>query len=389
MGASQEALFADLQLANSPDMGRAALSRLIPPDWQPEVLPPTGKPIPIVLNQDRVDQVLGTLMDAYESNQFPYNQDSVRLPQDARHMPKTLQRGTKEHAMFFWNSCYYMRGGIKSVDALKRMSAIYDSRPELFDCEVAAVTPSENIRDVLRTNGLGFQDTVSRHWVINSRRMRKRYDSDPRNIFSGISNYEDCVDAIKNDGKGGGFHGFKEKMVSMITYYLMDEGLIKHFPFPIPVDMHVMRVSIENKLVEFPGVPNGTNLYSEQLLEKLRSLYFSYAKDKGVDPLLLCNAVWLLSESSCGKYPGNVTLEPLGRKNRNGRSTVLVPQKVDVTNRAQREAYESSCRQCPVETTCELSVPGKPYYVLGAMIVRGERTRFPEPSDRYTQVELF
>lgn len=349
-------------------------------EWEPEVLPPTGEKLNVVVNPDRVHKVLSALMEAYEENEFPYNLDAVRLPHDPRHMPQNLPYGGSEHAMFLWNLCYYMRGGIKSVEAVKRLAKVYEAAPELFDSEFAAGLKPELVSGILKDFGLGFQETVSKQWVENSRKLLEDWGGDPRLIFEGVGTYDEALSRIRNDGRGGGFSGFQEKMTSMITYYLMDEDLIEPFIFPIPVDLHVMRVSIANRMVEFPGVPDGTNLYTDELLATLRKLYYDYAVEHGVNPLRLCDAVWLLSESQCGKHPGNVTLEPMGRKHRKGRSTVLVPQTVDPANPNQQAAYESSCRQCPVESSCAYTLPGKPYYIQGVLYIRGDRYRFLPPA---------
>ncbi len=350
---------------------------VLPEGWRPEVLPPAVEQPRMVVNEERIDEVLSILLQAYDSKDYPYSQNHVRLPHDPEHMPSNLEYGSVDHAMFLWTSCYYMRGGIKSVDAFKRLSRIYESRPDLFQCNVAMETSQDVIIKELEQAGLGFQETVASQWVENAARLHRRYDGDPRKIFDNVSSYEESLAAIRNDGKGDGFIGFREKMVSMIIYYLMDENLIEPFTFPIPVDLHVMRVSIANRLIEFPDAPHGTNLYSDEMLAMLREIYFNYCVSQGVDPLRLCDAVWLLSESSCGKHPGNVTLEPFGRENRSGRTTVLLPGAVDTSSPKQQAAYDSSCRRCPLEDTCELNIPGKHYYVGGSVIIRGKRVRFP------------
>jgi hypothetical protein len=191
--------------------------------------------------------------------------------------------------------------------------------------------------------------------------------------------------------KGEGFMGFQEKMTSMIIYYLMDEELIQPFNFPIPVDLHVMRVSIANEMITFADrrgnpLPYGTNLFSKETTAALRSLYLDYAHERGINPLRLCDAVWMLSESSCGRHPGNTTIEPFGRKFRNGRKTYLIPKVVDTHNPGQQKAYAESCAQCPVQDTCEFNIPGTQYYVGGNIIIRGRRVRFPL-SDIFTKPE--
>jgi hypothetical protein len=351
---------------------------VIPDEYRPEVLPSTGEELEIIVDTDHAYEVLSRLLQAYQDNAPPYDQDRVRLPHDPRHMPTTMPYGGVEHAMFLFNVCYYMRGGIKSNDAVKRMAGLYDEAPELFDAEHASVQEPAMIEEILSHHGLGFQKTVSKQWVENSKRLSEKYDGDPRKIFTDVTNYEQSLDVIKNQ-KGNGFIGFQEKMTSMIIYYLMDEGLIEPFNFPIPIDLHVMRISIANKFISFPDVPYGTNLFTKHTLKALRDLYFNYAADNDVNPLRLCDAVWMLSESSCGKNPGNTTIEPLGRNHRNGRSTYLLPQEVDIHNPTQAAAYQASCGICPIESTCELNIPGTQYYVGGNIIIRGRRVRFPLP----------
>jgi endonuclease III len=357
----------------------------IPDDYVPEVLPPTGERLVVTIDKAHAYPILDTLLEAYANNEPPYNLDRARLPQDPRHMPASLERGSTDHAMFLFNVCYYMRGGIKSNDAVRRMATIYDDHPELFNCEYAQLVQTNELEEILTTHGLGFQKAVAKQWIENSRRLQTEYEGDPRRIFDGVTSYEQSQERIQNQ-RGQGFMGFQEKMTSMIIYYLMDEGLIEPFNFPIPVDLHVMRVSIANRMVNFIDqqnnpVPNGTNLYTKETLAALRKLYFEYAQERGVNPLRLCDAVWMLSESSCGRHPGNVTVEPLGRSTRNGRKTYLIPKEVNEHDPAQQKAYAESCGICPIENTCELNIPGTQYYVGGNIIVRGERKRFalPEP----------
>ncbi len=254
---------------------------------------------------------------------------------------------------------------------------MYDECPDVFRCEVAATLDEPDIAALLKKHGLGFQERVAEEWIGNAQRLLERFEGDPRNIFNGVDSYETCLGHIQNKGKGKGFVGFQEKMVSMITYYLMDEGLIEPFVFPIPVDLHVMRISIANKMITFPDAPYGTNLCTDETLATLRKIYYDYAVEHDLDPLLLCNAVWSLSESFCGLHPGNRTLEPHGRKNRNGRSTYLLPMPVNGEGISQRMTYQTTCARCPVEDSCEYTVPGKHYYVGGSVIIRGKRLRFP------------
>jgi hypothetical protein len=345
-------------------------------NYKPELL--EGKPGTLEIDEVRAYEVFDLLIKTLENNGFPYSLDHVRTPQDPRHMPKTLEYGSRDHAMLMLVSCYYMRGGIKSTAGFQRISQLYDSRPDLFQPEVAAKTSRAEFKSELRKHGLGFTNTVPAQWIKNAERLLEKYDGDPRNIFADINTYEEAVGRIKNNKGKDGFVGFKEKMTSMLCYFMMSQDLVDRFDFPVPVDLHVMRVCLANEVIKFPDTPHGVDLYSEELLATIRDLTLKYVIDKGVDPLKLSDALWLLSESMCGEQANNKTHEPLGRKNRNGRSTVLVPYTINLNDKTQKKEYDETCRPCPLSDTCEYSVPGALYYRAGALIIRGPRVRFPE-----------
>ena len=341
-----------------------------------------GKLLEIVVDYEKTDQVLDILLRQYHSNDYPYNLETTKVPHHPDHMPEHMPRGGKEHASFLWNACYYMRGGIKSVEAFKRLSKMYDNPDTryLFDLSKAQYADPAAIDAGLKESGLGFRTAVSGQWIENAKRMTERYDGDPRNIFKDVRDYDEALDLIRNDGKGGGFKGFQHKMTSMIIYYLQDDKLIDELrEFPIPVDIHVMRVSIANEMITFPTADADQDLFKPETTAVLRDLYVDYARRHGVSPIDLCNAVWLYSEALCGYQPGNITLEPQGRNRRNGRKTELVPLEYRPLDDAQREAYARTCGRCALRDTCVWNIPGKPYYVHGELRRRGPRQDYPLP----------
>ncbi len=384
----------DVAIEDMPAFYKSRDGRLLAvADWVSEVRPNKPGFPRIEVDSARVDEVLDTLVEAHANNEYPYNRPDVIVPQIPENMPKTLIRDTKAHANFFFNVCYYMRGGIKSVDAVKRMGEMFDEYPELFDNKYVYERLKydswdeyenkefliEEIASVLSKFGLGFQFATARSWVENAERLHTKYDGDARNIFHGVSDYDTCAERIVNDNKGNGFIGFKYKMASMLAYFLMDEELVDPFIFPIPVDVHVLRVSIANEMITFPDSPHGTNLFNDHTTATLRDIYYNYAERKNVNPLRLCDAVWLLSGALCSSTPGNRTYEPLGRKFRNGRSTVLEPEIVNTKSPLQQRQFARSCGACPVKATCTKNVPIKPYYIAGALYIRSEKEQFPEP----------
>lgn len=335
-----------------------------------------GDGLRIIPHFDQLDFVVDTLLEARSNNEFPYTLEAANLPQDERNMPSELPRGGRDHANFLWATCYYMRGGIKSTAAFAGLSSVYAAEPELFDPHHAMNDDPARVTELLKSHSLAFSSsTIGPAWVENARRMVELYDGDPRQIFAGTSNYDVLLSRMKNNGRGKGFVGFQEKMVSMITYYLMDSELIPYFDFPLPVDFHVLRVSAANEIITFENLPDDGDIYSDKTLATLRAMYHDFSVTHGVSQLDVCNAVWSLSAAVCGTQPGNIMLEPGDRNNREGRKTHIVPLPIDLNNASQIRMYERSCGLCPLEQTCKHNMPSKRYYVQGKAVL-SERPRY-------------
>ncbi len=73
----------------------------------------------IVVDERALDRVFGELVGLYNGGDFPFDQPVMVLPQDTRHLPKTLEPGSREHALFLFHACYWMRGGIDSNVAFR------------------------------------------------------------------------------------------------------------------------------------------------------------------------------------------------------------------------------------------------------------------------------
>lgn len=324
---------------------------------------------------DSAREIIDRIYTTYKENLPPYR-DSV-LPQEYR--PECMDRGgdkyaSHEHAMYLWNACAYMQGGTQSDFAFKSLTNIYESHPNLFNCDELAQAPTDEIIDILKKHGLGQQARVANAWTENARRLSANYDGDPRNIFQGVSSYQDCLDRICNDKKGGGFLGFQGKMTSMILYFYADESLIDSVNFPPPIDFHVLRVAFATEILktdqrEFHKNPETESILRQELLK--------YVNETGVNPIELTNAMWQLSSNFCNQNPGNKTYKDGG-----GKRTVENNQ--EFATKSQSEAFFRSCGKCAINTYCKYCIPSGPYYTRGIIQLKDK------PKTQYTkQTSLF
>ncbi|MES3005413.1 MAG: hypothetical protein V4664_00510 [Patescibacteria group bacterium] len=395
-------------------------------------------------NWPRACEVFDKLIGQLRGGEHPF--DHSKAPQIDENMPANLSlakdRGEgdrKKHALFLWMSCYYMRGGIDSEVAFRRLTLIHERKPYLFDPawikkhvakKIAGGQVPYSKRLVrhlkrhavykelsreLSAHGLGFSlHDNTRFWILNAVKMENFWHGDPRELFHWVVSYDDLVGNIANKKKfsmnaHGGFLGFQEKMVSMISYFLASTDLVDRHTIPVPVDFHVLRMLLANEIiVPHWKVKPGKSIFSPKLLEVAREVTHRYCQERRVEMIELCDALWLFSRSMCSWHPDNISKTPdksYQRKQQQklrmnplrvleltsvGRPTeALSPDKEvglgrksrvvhtpPVWTSSQLAAYDRSCRMCKLEKTCKRAIPAAPYYLSGQVHLRN-RT-FPE-----------
>lgn len=336
-----------------------------------------GKGIVPIPHFDRLDEIVGVLLERYRNNDFPYYLDGARLPQDVRHMPteKDLPRGSIAHGNFLFYSGHFMRGTIRSVDAFRRLSRVYLDHPKVFDPHFAKDMDEEELRQIFAENWLGWDNSkVPRYWIENSRRLAERYGCNAWTIIEGETDYRRIQTKMCNDMNGSGFIGFQEKMASMIIYYFVDARPELYFDFPLPSDFHVLRVLSSNEAITFESVPENHDILSSQTMAMIRLICHDYSVTHGISQVEVADALWLYSSSLCNRQPGNKAKEVSGH----ARWTIIEPAKVDFAkNPSQLEAFTRTCGLCALRQTCTSNLPSKYYYRKGEAVP----SRRIEPTD--------
>lgn len=308
-------------------------------------------------NEDeKAFKILDALVDAYHRKLPPY--DKAVLPQEFkpdRLCPDSPEyAGAIEHSMFFFNICGYMSNRINSEYAFKTLGKMYEDKRDsgLFDPRALAEMSPEQVAETLHEYRMGSYDKVAVWWVENAKRLVERYGGDPRKIFEGAESYEECATRVENDQKGSGFMGFRKKMTSMLIYFLHDEGLIDEINYPLPVDIHALRVFLATDMVE--SSQDIRNAEFLKVSEDIRNLAMRYTAERGVDPRVVTNACWLLSSNFCNVTPGNRS-----ERGDDGRLNGLV---LDTYSGRQMERYWRVCGKCALRGYCKWYVPSGRYY---------------------------
>ena len=335
----------------------------------------------VFVDKKQRDRVFGKLLEALKRNEYPYN--IAKLPQRLENIPAGIAHGSKEHALFLFATCFYMRCSIKSEAAFRALKQLYERHPALFvpstfEADESIPVLSEilfgHLNDKTISLVLGYKSgEICRFWPLGFQKLHRFWGGHPANLFAGIADYHEAYRRIMNGKKNtpenpNGFWGFQEKMSSMLAYFLMNAGIIDPFLVPVPVDFHVQRVLFSHEIL-VADAPLGENLCTRETLELARSTVVEYCREHNESPVRLCDALWLLSTTICNLNPQNETKRTGKYK---ARKTEIWHPPVVWTDRNTLRDHTRSCLSCPAP--CRYNVPSGTYYVRGQLVLLGERT---------------
>ncbi len=335
------------------------------------------------IDHQRADLVFDTLVRALQEKKFPYNNTDTPQTIVGSRLSKYSQR---QRALFWFYLCMYMRGPVKSNYAAEKLFEVFEAQAGggIFDPECRYSTMSEVV-DVVMTyhNFTRLLSDVKKFWAFGSQKLLTLYNGDPRNIFSGTKSFDDIEERVRYRSVSGlGFMGFQKKMSSMLAYFLRDQELIETDDFPPPVDFHLMRVMVlTGVLVLEEGDPKKFRYETSSQLGY--QAIESYQARSGQKPIVLGDALWLLSGSLCNLSPKNqealafgifckdtISAAVVSKKKRLARPPGLFSHhgvELDVSVNVNSLRMQQTCGRCPVNSFCRGGIPAVEYYNYGLL----------------------
>lgn len=335
----------------------------------------------ITVDRDVLFPVLDLLLERWQAKKFPYQKSDAIIPQDI--IPDELRKDKKALALFYFYICIYMRGGIKSLQAFNEILRMRSKHPHLFDPHYIHghwVTPEE-VQKVLKVYIGWDSKAASINWVNNSRHLVDHWDGNPLNLIKGLKDYDEAQRRIRNKrtkkeleqaggAKYAGFRGFQPKMVSMLIYFYDWEGWLRpRFLFPAPADFHNFRLGLNQRAILLPeGVEMVRGI--EELSRPWRDALMEYLRSRSADPVELADCIWMFSLVMCGNSP----LNSIKEEGTNGSGMFEISHLPHVITEGitlgDQQKLKETCLKCPVRAGCEFTIPSRPYYREGKLLLR-------------------
>ncbi len=313
----------------------------------------------------RAKEVFALMLARYEKREYPYHNLENDLPQNL--VAPWIREDPKRFARHLFFACHYMRGTIITRNAFLFLNDLHSEFPWLFTYEVLLRSPQE-VAEVLKTKIAWEHQRVARMWLRNARILVEKWGDDPRTLFKGSPSREALYRRVMGKRhkrwtrKNGrrvlapsryqSFAGFKEKMTSMLAYFLEATDLIEPTPLSAPVDYHHFRVYLATGMI----VIEGDSVSYERIRRVGVKLAEKLQADFELSQVAYADVVWLWSVRSCRGAPHNQTKQ-IGRFERE-----LIPV---VWSDAQVSAHARTCGRCTIAAHCRYGVPAGVYYTTG------------------------
>ncbi len=175
--------------------------------------------------------------------------------------------------------------------------------PELYTRDVLRM-PSSEIEALLRKERVGSPGQSAKYWPRCAETLFHEYGGDPLFMY-GNTNIDDLL-RIKRIRKMDPLPGFGPKILSLLSLFYEELGLMEMPSDAFPVDVHVQRFAISTGIIQCAG--RVLNEHAEQVLRKLLcGLCF----EEGWSSLELSHAIWFLGSRLCSSCYRNKAIPML------------------------------------------------------------------------------
>ncbi len=325
----------------------------------------------------------------------------------------------REFANFCLFTAMSQRGGLNSDDSIRFMGYAWTRARYLFAVETVADANAADVvatlqqlaeefysggsNGIRRAGSLSFKvEEFTKHWVANARTLRNYWRGDTRLLFENVKDFEDAFARVdhKRHGNHKGLYGIRRKIFALLTFWLIEFGLIDQFHIPLVVDFHVLRAMLQLGIFNVSWQPLGKGdpkiearrrpralwkypavRIGETLVNEVTFWSYGFLKENNLSPFHVHNAIWNLSRVLCAQYYGNKSFS-VARKDKNqGKRYGITARLVDANALARGvgwpKGYRDHCRFCPQEKYCELAIAAGPYYDWGALLISGRHVIYP------------
>jgi hypothetical protein len=237
----------------------------------------------------------------------------IQDPPEITFHPKGIKVGSRKHALFLFHAGYASRSGKTADKAISEIGKIAISHPHLLEPRKSELG-SFDLYHVL-PRALAFTDYDPGRitgWWNNLEKLRRVYDSDPRNIFLNLDLNPDCKESIMEARQtlinrlcNPNFYGIQHKIAQLIIPWfqavawpdnLSEWQAIGRIP-AIPTDIWMMRM-----VKQWGWVTGYSTDHRDQVSRPISDYIANLCINEGFDSYNLVQGMWHIAARICATH---------------------------------------------------------------------------------------
>ncbi len=252
----------------------------------------------LTLDEERAYQVLELVYNAYLEGRMLYGHTdkNVHAPQ-WRHIPGGMEQGGGEHQRYLFFLTATDRMGISS-EIHRGHRELWTKHPWLYTSDVIG-THLERMVELVREYRIGLPEKTAQNWLTIAETLFGTFGGEPSVMYA-----EASIDAILMMKRASRTRdvwrlpGFGPKILSLLSLFYAELGVIAMPLDAFPVDVHVQRLAISTGIISGEGV-----FFDETIERMLRPLLCRIVRERGWSAIDLSHAIWFLGNRLCTQCP--------------------------------------------------------------------------------------
>jgi endonuclease III len=251
----------------------------------------------VTVDMERARLVVDKVNRAFKSRQGLLSETDDLVENQ---IPEGVEQLSKDHALFLFYTVANDHG-VKSYRMYARAKELFHKRREVFN-PFWIVENFQGADDSILTEltgeqiGARYPRQAARTWYLNSNKLIKEYNGDPRELFHSASNARELIKKIKS------FRGYGPKIGGMLLRATVGLGFADVTGIEevlVPVDIHDSRISFFTEILKPKEKVQDARIDYYAYVTQVQRILLDSCNHLGIKWLDTDRALWLIGSRGC------------------------------------------------------------------------------------------
>lgn len=251
----------------------------------------------VITDMNRARLVVDKVQNAFKNGQGLLSETDDLVENQ---LPEGVEPLSKDHALFLFYTVANDHG-VKSFRMYDRAKKLFLERREIFN-PLWVVKNFEGLEDPVLVEltggslGARYPRQAAKTWYLNSTKLIKEYNGDPRELFRSTSDARELIKRIKE------FRGYGPKIGGMLLRAAVGLGFSDVTGIEevlVPVDIHDSRISFFTEILKPEEEESNGKFDYYTYVKQVQKILLDSCNQLGIKWLDTDRALWLIGSRGC------------------------------------------------------------------------------------------